>query len=164
MKKPDLLRILIFLPLVLLAVIPVSNAYAAASITIRGNWARTVNKYDLMGGAGTDLNSNYDSSNDQVTADITLATGPWRVNVRKSSLTWHGNLQLLIRRSSDGTGEGSISGGSNFQELTDTDMVFFEGSMERYNTGMQLRLTGMSVQVPPANYTTTIYLTIVETQ
>jgi len=139
-------------------------AHAASSITLRGTWSRAINKYDLMGGAGTDLAASYSSGNDQTTADITLVTGAWSIDVRKVNSNWNDELHLLIRRSSDGTGTGSVSGGSNFQEITDTDMSFFSGSLERFNVGIQFMLNGVSIRIPPANYAATIYLTVTETQ
>jgi hypothetical protein len=157
----------LFLPSIIIFIlicINADNAYAASSITLRGTWSRAINKYDLMGGAGTDLAASYSSSNDQATADITLVTGTWSIDVRKITSNWNDELHLFIRRTSDGTGDGSVSGGSNFQEITDTDMSFFSGNLERFNIGLQFMLNGVSIRIPPANYTATIYLTVTETQ
>jgi hypothetical protein len=84
------------------------------------------------------------------------------VDVKKSDTNWHANFQLYVRRTSDGSGSGSISGGTSYQEITDTDQSFFNGTLDRSNITGQLELTGVTVQIPVDTYTTTVYYTVVE--
>jgi hypothetical protein len=142
---------------------------SAGSIDITGSWSETINANDLIAGAGSNVNSTYTSPAEQATVDITLTSGAldeWRVDVKKSDSNWHSNTQLYLRRSSDGTPGhigATISGGTSYLEVTDIDQVFFSGSGDRLNVGIQLRLTGFSIQVPPGNYSTTVILTFIDT-
>jgi hypothetical protein len=156
-----------FLFIILLILNPLS--LSAGSIDVNGSWSETINVNDLIAGAGSDVNSTYTSPADQATVDITLTSGAldeWRVDVKKSDSNWHSSTHLYLRRSSDGTPGhigATISGGTSYLEVTDIDQVFFSGSGDRLNVGIQLRLTGFSVHVPPGNYSTTIILTFVDT-
>ncbi len=92
--------------------------------------------------------------------DITATSGNWGLDVKKIDTNWHSNLHLHVKRTSDGTGSGTISGGDSYQEVTDIDQSFFSGNSDRSNVNVQLKLTGVSIQVPPDTYTTTIYYTV----
>jgi len=141
----------------------------AGSIDTNGSWSETIDASDLIAGAGSNVNSTYTSPGDQATVDITLTSGAldeWRVDVKKSDSTWHSSTHLYLRRSSDGTPGhigATISGGTSYLEVTDIDQAFFSGSGDRLNVGIQLRLTGFSIQVPPGNYSTTVTLTFIDT-
>lgn len=133
----------------------------AVSITLTGSWDETIDALDLQAGAGSDLIDTYESASNTVAIDIIAPTN-WRVDVKKSDTNWHANFQLYVRRTSDGSGSGSISGGTSYQEITDTDQSFFNGTIDRSNITGQLELTGVSVQIPVDTYTTTVYYTVVE--
>lgn len=133
----------------------------AVSITVTGSWAETIDALDLQAGAGSDLIDTYESASNTVAIDIIAPTN-WRVDVKKSDTNWPANFQLYVRRTSDGSGSGSISGGTSYQEITDTDQSFFNGTLDRSNITGQLKLTGVSVQIPVDTYTTTVYYTVVE--
>lgn len=136
---------------------------AAISITVTGSWTETIDASDLQAGAGSDLIDTYESASDQIVIDITNATAaPWRVDVRKSDANWHADFQLSVRRTSSGTGNGTISGGTSYQEVTDTDQSFFNGTKNRDGINVQLKLSGVSIQIPPDTYTTTVYYTVIE--
>ena len=136
----------------------------AQDITVTGSWSETIDGTDLQFGAGSDLVDTYESQSDQIIIDVTGAIGKsWRVDVSKVDGNWHGNFHLYVRRTSDGTGSGSITGGTAYQEVTDTDQIFFEGSLDRPDVNVQLKLEGVSIQVPPDTYSTTVYYTVIET-
>ena len=147
--------------ILLLLLISSSGICWAASIVVSGSWAETIDASDLQAGAGSDLIGTYESSANEVRIRIT-ASANWQVDVRKSDTTWHANFQLYVRRTSDGTGKGSVSGGTTYQEVTTTDQSFFTGDQNRNNVDVQLRLTGVSVQIPPNTYTTTVNYTITD--
>jgi len=139
-----------------------SRAAASISITVTGSWSETIDASDLVAGAGSDLISTCQSAADAVSIDTTETSGNWGLDVKKVDTNWHSNLHLYVKRTSDGTGPGSISDGDSYQEITDTDLSFFSGNGDRSNVNVQLQLTGVSVQVPPDTYTTTIYYTVTD--
>lgn len=132
----------------------------AISITVTGNWPETIDSTDLQAGAGSNLIDTYESATDAVTIDISATAGDWGLDVKKIDTNWHSNLHLHVQRTSDGAGSGSISGGDAYQEVTDTDVPFFSGNGDRSNIKVQLKLTGVSIQVPPDIYTTAVYYTV----
>jgi hypothetical protein len=138
-------------------------SWAAVSITVSGSWFETIDQSDLAGGAGSDLVSTYESAADQVVIDITgVGKKGWRVDVRKIDSGWYGDLHLCVHRTSDGTGPGSISGGTSYQEIGDTYQQFFTGESNRRDIYVQLMLDGVSARMPCGNYHTTVYYTVME--
>ena len=150
----------------LLAVIAVLILFTvetvAIQIVVTGSWTRTIDAADLQGLAGSDLNPVYESATNQIGIDIRQTGTNWRVDIKKVDTNWHGNFHLFVRRASNGNGSGSISGGTTYQEVTDIDQAFFSGSSTRNFIDIQLRLEGVSVQIPQDSYTTTVYYTVTE--
>jgi hypothetical protein len=145
-------------------IILIGVPHAGTKIAVSGSWLETVDQTDLNGGPGSDFVSSLESASDQVTTEISGAGNrSWRVDVKKTNGNWHTSLFLDVRRTSDGSGSGSISGGTAYQEVDDTDQAFFSGDRSRSAINLQLRLRGISVQVPCDTYTTTIYYTVVDT-
>jgi len=144
--------------------IVVGKRINAADIVVSGIWSETIDASDLQAGAGSDLYSSYESASDAISIDITAADY-YGVDVKKIDANWHSNFQLFVRRTTDGSGPGGskISGGDSYQEVTDTYQNFFTGRRNRSNVKIQLRLDGVSVQVPPDTYTTTVYYTVYDT-
>lgn len=150
----------------LVLILGVVTPARAIDITVSGDWSRTITASDLQAGAGSDLASTYESASNQ--ASITISgtggnTDAWRVDVRRTDTTWHANFTLSVKRTADGSGGGGISGGTAYQAITTTDASFFSGTGDRTGVTAQLKLEGMSVQVPPATYSTTITYTVVDT-
>ena len=133
---------------------------AAVSITVSGSWSLSADASDLVAGAGSDLIGTYESNSDQIVLDIDVGRGNFRVDVNKINTNWHSDFQLSVRRTSDGTGDGKISGGTSYQEITDTYQSFFTFKKDRTGINLQLKLSGVSVQVAPDTYTTTVYYTV----
>ena len=149
--------------LITAALIPAEGVWAAVSISVTGSWFETIDETDLVGGAGSDLRSTYESAADQVSINVVGADKKsWRIDVRKVDTDWHGDLSLYVRRTSDGSGQGQITGGTSYQQLSDTYQEFFSGDRNRKNVNVQLMLDGVSAQTPCGNYLTTVYYTIVE--
>ena len=137
------------------------NEVLSQSIKITGSWDETVDSTDLQGSAGTDLISTYESISNVCDIDITGgAKKNWRVDVNKTDTLWHTNLHLYVRRTSDGTGGGTITGGTAYQEITDINQTLFSGYDNLRDITIQYQLTGVSVQILPNVYTTTINYTI----
>ena len=137
----------------------------AIDITATGSWSRTIDASDLVSGAGSDLVGIYESAVNATVLTILNTTGNtdnWRIDVRRSDSTWHGNFNLYIQRTSDGTGGGSISGGLSYIAIGTTDSQFFSGAGDRSSVNLQYKLTGMSVSIPPNTYSTTVVFTVVD--
>jgi len=139
----------------------ISNGAVSIEITSTGDWSLTIDENDLINGAGSDLNSTYESTTYQVSLTILGTSGSWRVDVRKVNTNWHSDLHLWVRRTGDGSGD-SVWDGTVYQDLTGTDQPFFTGSDDVSAITVQLKLSGMSVQVPPDTYTATLYYTVVD--
>jgi len=152
----------IFIIMTLAWIILTPGTSLSQSVKVTGTWSETIDNTDLVGGAGTDLISTYESAANACDIDITgAAKKNWRVDINKVDTLWHTNLHLYVRRTADGTGGGTISGGTTYQEITDVSQTFFSGYDNLRNITIQHQLTGVSVQVGPNTYSTEIYYTIV---
>ena len=134
----------------------------AITITVVGSWSKTVGAADLIAGAGSDLTSTYESGANQGVMSIGSPIGSWRVDVKKLDTVWDTDLHLDVRRTSDGTGLGSISGGTTYIEITGVDTTFFSGDDDRSDVDLQLRISGVSVSLGVSNFSTTITYTVVD--
>jgi hypothetical protein len=56
---------------------------------------------------------------------------------------------------------GGVTGGDTYQEITDTDRYFFNGSGNAFNIHIKYQLSGVSLQVPAATYSIIVYYTLV---
>jgi len=140
------------------------SAHAEISITVTGSWVETIDKNDLISGAGSDLQGTYTSVSGQVSIDISGtsdSSDDWRIDVSKIDSNWDNDLHPYVMRTSDGTG-GSVSGGNSYQEVTDINTSFFSGSGDVTGIMVQLRMTGASIQNNPASYSTVLYYTVVD--
>ncbi len=138
-----------------------------AGILIIGNWGFSINSADLISGAGSPINPSFESSVNQVTIDVTDLhpfRGNWRIDVRKADMIWNSNFQLFIARTGDGSAHrmATISGGLTYQNITDIDQSFFNGVGKRSDIPIQLKLEGITIQIPIGAYSTTIIYTITE--
>ncbi len=108
-------------------------------------WSLTVGSADIIGGAGGDFAAEYESAADEKQLQISNPgplSGYYRVDVRKSDSSWDSRITLYIRRTSDGTGTGTISGGTVYQEVTDQDTEFFSGYQDRSDIDVQFKVSG----------------------
>ncbi len=130
-----------------------------------GTWAPLVDASDLTGGAGTNLAASYASAADQLSLDLfnAPAGNGWRVDVQRTDVHWHGDLVLSVRRTGDGTGVGTITGGDSYQPVDPSSSAFFSGFLDRLGVPLQISLSGVSVAIPPDTYSTSLTFTVVET-
>ena len=144
------------------------NTAQTQSVSVSGDWSLAIDETDLQSGVGSDLIDTYESNTNQVYVNVSKSGGLfsnwyWRVDITKSDGNWHSNFHLDVRRTSDGIGfGGSISGLTSYQEILDSTPPYFTGSRNRYLIAMQYRLRGVSVQVPPDTYVTTVIYTVTE--
>jgi hypothetical protein len=138
----------------------------AIDLSATGGWNETVNELDLISGAGSNLVDTYESTTEATNITISNCTDDsdnWRVDVRRvDEGGWHGDFTLYVKRTSEGAGSGSISGELFYIEITFTDTPFFSGSGDRSNINIRYQLTGMSIDVSPNNYHTTVIFTVVD--
>ena len=144
----------------LLPLLLCSGVCWAIVITVTGNWAETIDASDLQAGPGSDLFGTYESASNVGVIDISSTAGNWALNVGKANTNWHANFHLYVKRTSNGSGSGTITGGTAYQEITDSDLPFFNGSDDRSGINVQLKLDGVAIQVPPDTYTTTVWYTV----
>lgn len=136
-------------------------AAPGADVSSVGNWTETIDASDLIAGAGSNVTSQYESVTGSTTLDIVnTAGGSWRIVARRSDGTWHGNLTLFVRRTSDGSGSGSVLSGASYVQLSTLDTEIFTGTGDRTNIAVQLKLTGMSKDVSPNTYSSGIIFTV----
>lgn len=143
----------------------VSEAAKIISIDVTGDWSVTIDASYLQAGAGSDLRSSYESAGDAALLTIVGTQNKhdvWQVDIRRTDTTWPSDLTLSVRRTGAGTGNGGISGGAAYQEIGTTDTEFFSGTGDRSGIPLQFKLEGMSLQVPPNTYSTTITYTVVD--
>lgn len=139
------------------------NGGFAFEIRVKNTWALTINGTDLQSGPGSDLNGTYESNSSQIELEIRNTTLSWTVDVKKTDSTWHNDFQLFVKRTTDGVGPGSVSGGTTYQEITNTNQQFITGSNELDKIFCQLKLQGVSISIAPAAYSTTVTYTATET-
>jgi len=129
----------------------------AADISVVGNWYEVVDSNDLTADAGSDLRSPIESGGALATVDIsTTGGGSWVVKVSKSNLNWPAGVSIAVRRTSDGTGAGTISGGTGYLTVTETEQTLFSGSDDRNGIQLQLRTESLSIGDAPGSYGATL--------
>lgn len=156
MKKNSLYLSAIFLILIL------PTLASASDITSTGDWTGLIiNSGNLSAGIGSPLTATYESTATQITLDIANTLGnPYDVLIRRSDINWHTAVILSARRTDDGIGPGTVSGGLAYQAIDTVDAVFFSGTDDNSTIHVQLQLTDVTVQVPPDTYSTTITFTV----
>jgi hypothetical protein len=137
------------------AALAFTAAVSAADLTVTGDWFKSVTAADLIAGAGSDLPNSQESSVGATVLSINLAPGAWRVKARRNGL-WPANMTLWVRRTSDGNGVGSISGGAAYVEVGGAEVELFSGSEDRSNISLQFRVTGLNRTVSPGDYPSSV--------
>lgn len=153
------------MPLIIIFFLLFLPEAGAIDISATGGWTETIGTSDLTSGAGSDLNSDYESTVAATTLTISKCKGKndnWRVDVKRIDSSWHDDTTLYARRVSDGDGQGSISGGLSFIKIKKTENEFFSGAGNRDNVSLQYKLTEVSINISPGNYSTTVVFTVVD--
>jgi len=139
------------------------NVSTALDITVTGNWNITIDSDDLVGGAGTDLQNSHLSGSAQITIDISNATSStdnWQVSISRTG--WVSGVSLSVRRTTVGTGPGSISGGTSYLAVTSNPQPFFSGAGDRTNINLQLKIETLSLQNLPNIHSSTVTYTVID--
>ena len=145
-------------------------------INVTGSWSKSVPRTDVVE-AGNDLSGNYTSGASVVKIDVSqrrywdnFSGYDWRIDVSKVDIDWDNTLSVYARRTGNGLGYpfwffylfGAISGGTNFQQITDVDQAFFNGTNSDLDIPIQYRIRGASLTLPAKTYSTTIVYTVTE--
>ena len=133
---------------------------AALGITVTGSWSQTIGPANLVSGAGSDLANPYVSGAAQIILSFTgIGSKDYHVTVQRVDTSWNSNLNLYVQRTS---AQGNITGGATYMLVTTTAQTFFNGAgnPSPSNVNVQVKLDGVSLQVPPAAYTTGLTFTV----
>ena len=144
----------------ILSLLALSSTDHAADLVSNGDWAETITASNLVSGAGSNPQSQLQSMAGVTALTISNAPGSWTLRARRSGGPWSGAVSLFVKRTSAGSGSGSIAGGDSFVEVTGSDVEIFNGSEARSNVALQFKLTGLSVGVSPASYLSSIVFTV----
>lgn len=130
----------------------------AANLSVMGDWFATIGESDVASGAGSDIRSGIESSAYQAEVSIADTGGAfWTLVVSRSGANLPTGVTLAVRR----TGScASLTGGTDYRDLTDQDQTFFSGSGDCSGIGIQLRLQGVSIRQVPGLYGTTVLYTV----
>jgi len=138
-------------------------------LTLSGNWSYTVPATDVTE-AGSDFSGTYTSAANQVQIGVSNKNNAekngyaWRVSARKMNATWDNTVAIYIRRTSDGAPATNrattITDGTVYQQITDTDQYFFGGYRGSTGIAIQYELRGVSVVMPAQSYSTTVVYTV----
>ena len=112
--------------------------------------------------AGENPINNIESLSDQISINVHGdQDNNWQITVEKDATNWHSNLTLEVRRTGDGTGSGTISGGTTYVTIPDspTYVIFFVGNKNPNNIPCQYRLHSDDL-CPEASYSTPVIYTI----
>jgi hypothetical protein len=139
------------------------------TITVTGGWTQTIDGALLKepNVPGSDFKNIQRSAANAVKIAIGGVTNAvsWRVDVRKTDINWFagGLIVLEVRRKSDGAGTGAVAGGTEWQEVTDTDLALFTGNGNRANVKIQLRLNGLGAEnLNVDTFAGTVFFTVTE--
>lgn len=148
------------------------TGYCQTTISVTGNPVFPSTVFDVTE-AGNDFVSSVVSTDGSLISIDNTETNlhrngkfNWSVSVNKSDINWNPTLGIQVRRSGDGTegsnSNNSITGGTNFQSVSDIPSTFFEGTAARDNVPIEYQISNISVLIPADNYETTVYFTVYE--
>lgn len=132
----------------------------AADLSATGTWIETVTAANLAAGAGSDLTTALQSASGVTVMNVTNAPGAWRIKARVNPAQWNGNFTVWVKRTSGGSGSGTVSGGDSYVALGNTDTEIFTGTQDRTSISLQLRLTGLNCRIAPDTYNSAIIFTV----
>ncbi|MDO9593566.1 MAG: hypothetical protein Q7J19_01085 [Lutibacter sp.] len=150
---------------ILIAFLAISNIAVSqnVSISVSGNWAKTIAATDISE-AGNDYPTSYESNTNQTLLSLNPNSQGKGVNVyvTRSDIKWQSDLILEVKRNSNG-GNSSVTDGLNYKTIINTQSLvspFFSCIQAVTNMTLQYRITGISVLLPVDIYSTTITYTV----
>lgn len=150
---------------ILIAFLAISNMAFGQGIelTVTGNWSKMIAASDISE-AGNDYPTSYASNTNQTL--LTINPKNWNkiitVFVKRNDIAWHNNLNLKVKRTSNGTnGNTNIVDGLNYQTISNFDAYFFKCIGYHTFIPLQYEITGISVVLPVQSYSTEIMYTVI---
>lgn len=125
-----------------------------------GDWVEPITATNLVTGAGSDLQPQLESISGVTVLTISNAPGAWTLRARLSGNGGHDEVSVLVKRTSAGSGPGSIDGGTTYTVLSGLDSEIFSGTESRGNISLQFKLAGLSCRVSPDTYLSSIIFTV----
>ncbi len=146
----------------------VSFQLTAQKLTVSGNWNLSINSA-LISDAGVNLASTALSPTNVTIIDVDVQPRnsynrqykPQRVLVQKVDNVWNAGLTIWCKRTVT-VANPNITLGTNFQQITNNSLLFFNTVGEQPNIPIQYQLSGISLLVPATNYSTTILYTLLD--
>lgn len=143
-------------------------AYSEIQATSIGQWSLRIGIFNSQSGAGSDLVGSYESALGRHYLSVQGAldnSDNWRIDVSRSDANWPSAVDLFVRRiDSTGTGTGVVeNGGTTYQEVETIPTSFCYGRGNIFDVELQYKISGISLQVPPGVYTTSVIFTVVDT-
>lgn len=133
---------------------------AQQEASIHVSAARSFSNFDAeIPEAGNDISSIYTTSSALINLTV-RSGGNYRITVRKEDTNWDNQLSFYLRRTGNGSGRGTILGGTNFIELDNFSQTFFEGTFTRTSVPIQYEFRNLSVLVPATGHTSAVIYTI----
>jgi hypothetical protein len=119
---------------------------AGADIFTTGVWSPQIT-------TSTDRGMPIDSAETSlfITVDVAEAA-PWTVWFQTQNASLSDGLRLSIKRVSNGSGTGSISGGTDYVVVDSSAQIMFTGTGDRQDVGVQMRLNGVAGGQPAPGY------------
>jgi hypothetical protein len=135
-------------------------------IDVSGHWTYSVPASNIAD-AGLDFTGIYTSSSNQVLISIDNDSRRfnYRVDVRRSDISWNSSIKVRVKRTGNGVPKNSycwVSGGTSYQKITTSNQLFFTGYGRTDDIPIRYRLRNISVLIPATNYSTTIIYTVTE--
>ena len=158
MKKTFLLILFIFL----------SNQCFTQSMTVTGDWIRTLSNTNVTeAGLNYATGGTLSAAVNQSLINVTSAANSVAyVYIQKSDISWDSRLILAALRTGTGTGSANFSTtrGTPAITVTNTPQLFIEvrpgSGTQVSNIPIQYTLRGFTVLMPSKTYTTTLLYTV----
>ncbi len=140
----------------------------AQKLTVTGNWNLSINS-SYISDAGVNLATTVLSPTNVTIIDVDVQPRnsynrqykSQRVLVQKVDNVWNVGLTLWCKRTITVTNP-NITLGTNFQQITNNSLLFFNTVGEQFNIPIQYQLSGLSLLIPANNYSTTILYTLLD--
>ena len=143
----------------------------AQSLTVNGSDWAVAKSPTTINEAGLDYTNSYESATNQININFTfvLLTYNFDISVKyEDAPLWNDNLKLSLKRSGNGSNctGCSVSNGTSYLELKKTTQTLFSihrgifSGTSYTNIPIQIKLSGVSVGIPVANYGSRIVFTI----
>lgn len=150
--------------LIFIAFLVISGSlFGQINVTVTGSWIIPIGESDIST-IGNDYPAAFTSTDNQTTLflDPKNKNKSIYVYVTRSDIAWHNNLTLKIRHTSTNI---NIIGGSSFTTITNSQSPvtpLFNWKGDFITIPLQYEITGISVLLPVASYSTIITYTVIQ--